>query len=93
MIADLAAHYRIPIALHNVSGLMLNMASQQVAAAVFNCPRIECAAGADRIPWATKNPIVIKNGYMEISKEPGLGVELNHEYLKANRADGEPWWG
>jgi len=36
---------------------------------------------------------VIKNGYMEISKEPGLGVELNHEYLKANRADGEPWWG
>ena len=51
MIADMAARYRIPIALHNVSGLMLNMASQQLAAAVFNCPRIECAAGADRIPW------------------------------------------
>jgi galactonate dehydratase len=93
MIADLAAHYRMPIALHNVSGLMLNMASQQLAAAVFNCPRMECAAGADRIPWATKNPIVIKNGYMEVSSEPGLGVELNQEYLKANRADGEPWWG
>jgi L-alanine-DL-glutamate epimerase-like enolase superfamily enzyme len=92
MIADLAARYRMPIALHNVSGLMLNMASQQLAAAVFNCPRIECAAGADRIPWATKNPIVIKNGYMEVSTEPGLGVELNQEYLKANRAEGEPWW-
>src|SRR6516164_4160440 len=84
MIADLAAHYRTPIALHNVSGLMLNMASQQMAAAVFNCPRMECSAGADRIPWATRNPIVIKNGYMEVSKEPGLGVELNQEYLKAN---------
>ncbi|HKE28076.1 MAG TPA: mandelate racemase/muconate lactonizing enzyme family protein [Bryobacteraceae bacterium] len=93
MIADLAAHYRMPIALHNVSGLMLNMASQQMAAAVFNCPRMECAAGADRIPWAVKNPIVIKDGYMEISKEPGLGVELNQEYLRANRAEGEPWWG
>jgi hypothetical protein len=96
MIADLAARYRIPIALHNVSGLMLNMASQQLAAAVFNCPRIECAAGAagaDRIQWATKNPIVIKNGYMEVSNEPGLGVELNQDYLKANRAEGEPWWG
>ena len=93
MIADLAARYRIPIALHNVSGLMLNMASQQLAAAVFNCPRMECSAGADRIPWATKNPIVIKNGYMKISTDPGLGVELNQEYLKANRAEGEPWWG
>ena len=92
MIADLAARYRIPIALHNVSGLMLNMASQQLAAAVFNCPRIECAAGADRIPWATKNPITIRNGYMEVSTEPGLGVELNQEYLNANRAEGEPWW-
>src|SRR6478609_5290486 len=72
MIADLAAHYRIPIALHNVSGLMLNMASQQLAAAVFDCPRIECAAGADRIQWATKNPIVIRNGCMKVSTNPGL---------------------
>jgi L-alanine-DL-glutamate epimerase-like enolase superfamily enzyme len=93
MIADLAARYRIPIALHNVSGLMLNMASQQLAAAVFNCPRMECAAGADRIPWATRNPIVIRDGHMDVSSAPGLGVELNQEYLKANRAEGEPWWG
>jgi L-alanine-DL-glutamate epimerase-like enolase superfamily enzyme len=93
MIADLVARYRIPIALHNVSGLMLNMASQQLAAAVFNCPRIECAAGTDGIQWATKNPISIKNGYMEVSNEPGLGVELNQDFLKANRAEGEPWWG
>jgi galactonate dehydratase len=93
MIADLAARYRIPIALHNVSGLMLNMASQQLAAAVFNCPRIECAAGADRFQWATKNPIVIKDGYMKVSTDPGLGVELNQEYLKANKVESEPWWG
>jgi galactonate dehydratase len=93
MIADLAARYRIPIALHNVSGLMLNVASQQLAAAVFNCPRIECAVGADRIPWATKNPLVIKNGYMKVSTEPGLGVELNQDYLKANKMESEPWWG
>ena len=92
MIADLAGRYRIPIALHNVSGLMLNMASQQLAAAVFNCPRIECSAGADRIQWAAKNPIVIRNGYMKVSADPGLGVELNHEYLKSNRAESEPWW-
>ena len=46
MIADVAAQYRTPIALHNVSGLWLAMASQQLAAAVFNCPRIECLRNA-----------------------------------------------
>jgi L-alanine-DL-glutamate epimerase-like enolase superfamily enzyme len=93
MIADLAARYRIPIALHNVSGLLLNLASQQLAAAVFNCPRIECAAGADRFRWAVRNPIIIKNGRMQVSTDPGLGMELDQEYLKANRAADEPWWG
>jgi galactonate dehydratase len=72
---------------------MLNMASQQLAAAVFNCPRIECASGADRFQWVTKNPIIIKNGYMKVSNDPGLGVELNQEYLKTNKVESEPWWG
>jgi L-alanine-DL-glutamate epimerase-like enolase superfamily enzyme len=93
MIADLAGRYRIPIALHNVSGLLLNMASQQLAAAVFNCPRIECSARADRFQWARQNPIVIRNGRMEVSSGPGLGVDLDQDYLKAHLADGEPWWG
>ncbi len=48
---------------------------------------------AHRIQWAAKNPIVIKNGHMKVSTNPSLGVELNQEYLKANRAESEPWWG
>jgi galactonate dehydratase len=93
MIADFAARYRIPIALHNVSGLLLNLASQQLAAATFNCPRMECAGGADRFRWATTNPIVIRNGHMQVSTEPGLGVDLDQDYLKANKVESEPWWG
>lgn len=92
-IADLAALYRIPISLHNVSGLILNMASQQFSAAIFNCPLMECSARADQYQWANPTPIVIKEGKMKISSAPGLGVELDQEYLKANRAEGEPWWG
>lgn len=92
MIAEMAARYRIPIALHNVSGLFLNMASQQLAAAVFDCPRIECSKTADKIPWAKPNPLIIRNGRMKVSTAPGLGVELDQEYLKAHMADGEPWW-
>jgi galactonate dehydratase len=90
--ADLAALYRVPICLHNVSGLILNMASQQFSAALFNCPLMECSVRADQYQWATQNPIVIKDGKMKVSTAPGLGLDLDHDYLKAHRADGEPWW-
>ena len=30
---------------------------------------------------------------MKVSTDPGLGVDLNQEYLKANKMDSEPWWG
>ena len=93
VIADLAALYRIPVCLHNVSGLGLNMASQQWSAAVFNCPLMECTRNADQAEEATSNAPVIKDGYMEISTLPGLGLDLNQEYMKKMRNEGEPWWG
>lgn len=93
MIADIAGIYRIPVCLHNVSGLVLAMASQQWSAAVFNCPRMECRRGADQAAMAAGNAPVIRDGRMHISTRPGLGLELNHDYLKAMRADDEPWWG
>ena len=30
---------------------------------------------------------------MLVCTDPGLGMELNQDFLKANRADNEPWWG
>jgi galactonate dehydratase len=93
MIADLAALYRVPICLHNVSGLLLNMASQQFSAANFNTPMMECTRRADEIRWMNPNPLEIEDGYMKVSTRPGLGVELDQEYLKSQRAEGEPWWG
>ena len=93
MIADLAALYRTPITLHNVSGLLLNMASQQLAASIFNCPRIECTRDATRLEWAADNPLIIRNGRMTISTAPGLGVDLNEDWLKGHRFPDEPWWG
>jgi len=92
MIAALAAEYRIPIALHNVSGLLLNMASQQVAAATFNCPRIEMAKRALQLTLGGKNPLEVRNGKMKVSALPGLGVDVDENYLRANMAAGEPYW-
>lgn len=93
MIADLAALYRIPVHLHNVSGLALNMASQQFTAAQFNCPMMECRRDADQAREAASNAPVIKNGRMKVSTLPGLGLDLDQDYLKATRVEGEPWWG
>ena len=92
IIADLAAAYRMPISLHNVSGYALNLASQQFAASVFNCPRIECRSWFDSAPEAAGNIPVVKNGCMQVASLPGLGILLDEGYLKANLADGEPWW-
>jgi L-alanine-DL-glutamate epimerase-like enolase superfamily enzyme len=93
IIADVAASYRTPIALHNVSGYALNLASQQFAASVFNCPRIECRSWFAEAPEAAGNIPVVKNGKMKVATLPGLGIVLNDDYMKANLADGEPWWG
>jgi L-alanine-DL-glutamate epimerase-like enolase superfamily enzyme len=92
-IADLAALYRIPVCLHNVTGLALDMASQQWSAAVANCPLMECRRHADEAPEAAANAPVIRNGRMVVSTLPGLGLELDQDYLKATRLEGEPWWG
>ena len=91
-IADVAAIYRTPITLHNVSGLLLNMASQQLGASIFNCPRIECTRGATGLEWAAVNPLKIANGKMQVSTAPGLGVTLDEDWLRAHRFAGEPYW-
>lgn len=92
-IADLAAVYRIPVCLHNVSGLVLAMASQQWSAATFNSPMMECKRGDEQARAAAGNPPVIREGRMRVSDRPGLGLDLDQQYLKAMRVEGEPWWG
>ncbi|MGA3241649.1 MAG: mandelate racemase/muconate lactonizing enzyme family protein [Bryobacteraceae bacterium] len=92
-IADYAIPYRFPICLHNVGGLLLNLASQQFAAAVHNCDRIECSRGSDKSDLATGNVPIIKNGRMKVANLPGIGFLPNNDYLKAHLAEGEPWWG
>ena len=92
VIADLAALYRIPVCLHNVWGYGLHMASLQFSAATFNCPLMECTRGADQVAEAANAPAIV-DGKIKVPALPGMGYEFDQEYLKANRAEGEPWWG
>ena len=35
---------------------------------------------------------VIQEGHVVLSEKPGLGVELNEEFLQSMMEDGEPLW-
>ena len=83
VIADLAAQYRTPIYLHNVSGMALNMATQQFAAAVFNCPMIECTRNGNRGGEVASNSPIIKDGLMKVSTMPGLGIDIKPELFES----------
>ena len=92
-IADLAAFYRMPVCLHNPGNALLNMASVQWTAAVHNAPMMECGRGAGQSDVFASNAPVVKGGRMAVSMQPGLGLDLNQDFLKASMAPGEPWWG
>ncbi len=92
-IAALAQVHRVAMTCHNVSGAILNAASQQVSAAVYNCPMLECVRRPEQYRGVLGQPIVIRDGRMQISAAPGLGIDIDHDYLQAHRAPGEPWWG
>jgi L-alanine-DL-glutamate epimerase-like enolase superfamily enzyme len=53
---------------------------------------MEMAIRALKLTLGGKNPLVVQNGKMKVSTLPGLGVEVDDKYLKANAAPGEPYW-
>jgi len=35
----------------------------------------------------------IQDGFIRITEQPGFGLELNPDVVKAHLAEGERWWG
>ena len=54
--------------------------------------RIEMAKRALQLTLGGKNPLEVRNGKMKVSALPGLGVEVDEKYLRANMAPGETYW-
>ncbi len=95
-IADYAALMRTPVALHNVGTLVLTMASAHFAASIDNFYRSESALGRrERLveKMAKANPPVVTKGKLKVPAAPGLGLELDEEFIRGQMRDGEPWWG
>ena len=105
-IADYAALTRTPVALHSGPASLIRFyASVHLAGAIQNFFKIETILGEARTggPWADENARkekmaagkepVIRNSVMQFPEGPGLGLELNEDWLRQHLAKGETWWG
>lgn len=95
-IADYAALFRTPVALHNVGSLVLTYANAHFGASIQNFYRSESQLGRANHyieGMAAGNPPEVRNGLLTVPTAPGLGLEINAEFLKKNLAAGEPYWG
>lgn len=94
-IANFAANYRIPVALHNVGHLVNTLAAAHWGCSVQNFYRSESRLGEGDRPveqQAAGEKPQVENGELRVPERAGLGVEWNEDYLRANLAPGEPWW-
>ena len=95
-IANFAALFRVPVALHNVGHLTNTLAAAHFGCAIQNFYRSESRLGEGNRPVeqqvAGEKP-QIQNGELRVSENPGLGVNWNEDYLRQHLAPGEPWWG
>jgi galactonate dehydratase len=95
-IADYAALTRTPVALHNVGSLVLCYANAHFGASIQNFYRSESALGRPTRHvenMAAGNPPEVRKGLLKVPAAPGLGLDLNFDYLKKNLAEGEEYWG
>jgi L-alanine-DL-glutamate epimerase-like enolase superfamily enzyme len=95
-IADYAALFRTPVALHNVGSLVLTYANAHFGASIQNFYRSESQLGRANHyieAMAAGQPPEVRKGLLTVPTAPGLGLEINPDFLKKNLVAGEPYWG
>jgi L-alanine-DL-glutamate epimerase-like enolase superfamily enzyme len=96
-IADYAQLSRTPVGLHSGPCSLVHFyASVHLSGAIENFFKIENALGSFRgfiETMAAGNQPQIRNGVMQFPTGPGLGLDLNEDYLKKHMTKGETWWG
>jgi len=96
-IADYAALTRTPVGLHSgPCSLVRFYASVHLSAAIQNFFKIENVVGEFRgfkEKMAAGKPPVVRKSVMQYPDGPGLGLEINEDWLRQHMAKGETWWG
>jgi galactonate dehydratase len=87
-ISALCEAYYIPVSPHDASGPINVVAGAQVMMTVPNFYRLETSR------WDLSNynvfirtPLDNSNGSLKLPRKPGLGIEMNREYLEANEVE------
>ena len=94
-IADMAHVFGMPMATHNTGSQVNTYASAQWAASIHDYIALETITGEGG--WMDQVLVLdgpyIKDGYIQVTEKPGLGIELNPDVVRAHLASGETWWG
>jgi galactonate dehydratase len=95
-IADFAALTRTPVALHNVGSLVLTYANAHFGSSIQNFYRSESQLGRPNHyieAMAAGSPPDVRKGLLKVPTGPGLGLEMNPDFLRKNLVEGEEYWG
>jgi|TARA_B100000315_G_C14295052_1_gene459137 galactonate dehydratase len=85
----MAEAYYIPISPYDASGPINVIAGAQVMITVTNHYRVETSrADLSAYNAFTDHPIDLRGDAIHLSDRPGLGFELDREYLTAHALDG-----
>jgi L-alanine-DL-glutamate epimerase-like enolase superfamily enzyme len=96
-IAKYASITRVPVGFHSgPSSLVQFYAAMHVASATSNLFKVENVLGAFRghkEDMAVGTKPSLHNGEFSVPEGPGLGLEINEDWLKSHMEKGETWWG
>ena len=94
-IADMAEVWGLPMATHNTGSQLNTWATCQWAGSIRDFTACETVTGKG--DWMDELLILdrpyIEYGYIIITDNPGLGVDLSPDVAQAHLAEGETWWG
>lgn len=87
-IATLAETYYVPISPHDASGPINVVSGAHVMMTVPNFYKLETSrAKLNAYDVLIDHPLDIRNGYLHLSSRPGLGIEMNLDYLLEKSID------
>ena len=90
-IATLAEAYYIPVSPHDASGPLNVLAGAHVMMTVPNFYKLETIRSRmTSYDVFIDTPLDTRDGHLHLPARPGLGVEMNLDYLRAHAVDG---WG
>jgi L-alanine-DL-glutamate epimerase-like enolase superfamily enzyme len=94
-IADMADVFGLPMANHNTGCQINTYATCQWAASIRDYMTCETITGTG--DWMDQLLLLggpyIRDGFVQVTDKPGLGIDLNPDVVKAHLAPGEAWWG